>query len=395
MKKPVLIILLLALAGAGFWFWRTSRDQTPDNVIAVSGNIRMTEVEIAFKTPGKLAERLVDEGDTVKKGQIVARLDTETLQSQRERVQAALEAAEARLGQSRAGLAYAQENVASSIDQRRAEVAAAGAMLEELERGSRPQEIQQAQAAVEAARARAEEARANLERGRELFKTEDVSAQDFDRLKAAADSAQAALAQSQERLALVREGPRREQIQAAEAQKQRAQAGVRAAEAGRLDLQRIRQDIAARQADIRAAEAELKVIDTQIEDAVAVAPVDGVVLVESAEPGEILAAGTSVVTIGDMERPWLRAYVNETDQGRVRIGAPVEVTTDSFPDKVYQGRVSFLASDAEFTPKEIQTLEERVKLVYRVKIDIDNPNQELKRNMPADAKIPLAPLAGG
>lgn len=394
MKKTVLLLLVAAAVAAGVWYWISSRNHGPASAIAVSGNIRMTEVEIAFKTPGKLLERLVDEGDVVRKGQVIARLDTEPLLRQRDRVVAAIAAAEARVSQTRAALAYAKENVASAIAQRQAEAEAAAAMLEELERGSRPQEIQQAEAAAEAARVQAEEARANRERGRELFQTEDISAQDFDRLKAAADASQAGLKQSQERLALVREGPRREKIEAAEAQARRAQAGVRAAQAGKLELERIQQDIAARQAEVRSARAELQILETQLADAVAVSPVDGIVLVKSAEPGEILAAGTSVVTIGDAEHPWLRAYVNQIYQGRVRIGAPVQITTDSFPGKTYEGRISFLASDAEFTPKEIQTQEERVKLVYRVKIDIANPNQELKRNMPADARIPLEPLSG-
>jgi len=114
-----------------------------------------------------------------------------------------------------------------------------------------------------------------------------------------------------------------------------------------------------------------------------------VVLVKAADVGEVLAAGTTVLTVGDIEHPWLRAYVNQTDLGKVKLGTKVKVTTDSYPEKTYSGRVSFIASEAEFTPKQIQTQEERVKLVYRIKIDLENPNQELKSNMPADAVIEL------
>jgi len=109
--------------------------------------------------------------------------------------------------------------------------------------------------------------------------------------------------------------------------------------------------------------------------------------VKAADVGEVLAPGTSVVTVGDIEHPWLRAYVREQDLGRVKIGSKARVTTDSYPGKVYDGHVSFVSSEAEFTPKQIQTAEERVKLVYRVKIEIDNSRHELKSNMPADAEI--------
>ena len=117
------------------------------------------------------------------------------------------------------------------------------------------------------------------------------------------------------------------------------------------------------------------------------APFDGVVLSKSAEPGEYLNPGTPVVTVGEMERVWLRAYINETDLGRVRLGQTVDVTTDSFPGKMYKGTLGFLSSEAEFTPKTVQTFEERVKMMYRVKIDLENPNHELKLGMPADATI--------
>jgi HlyD family secretion protein len=130
-------------------------------------------------------------------------------------------------------------------------------------------------------------------------------------------------------------------------------------------------------------------LNTQIDDTVAVSPVDGVVLVKSADIGEIVAAGTTILKVGDIEHPWLRGYIPETALGRVKLGQKVRITTDSYPGKEYIGRISFIASEAEFTPKQIQTEEERVKLVYRIKVDVDNRLRELKSNMPADAVVLL------
>ena len=119
------------------------------------------------------------------------------------------------------------------------------------------------------------------------------------------------------------------------------------------------------------------------------APIDGVILSKAVEAGEVVAAGTTLVGLGDLDHPWLRAYINEKDLGRIKLGGKVKLTTDSFPGKVYEGKISFIASEAEFTPKQIQTKEERVKLVYRIKVEVDNSHHELKNNMPVDAEIVL------
>jgi HlyD family secretion protein len=120
------------------------------------------------------------------------------------------------------------------------------------------------------------------------------------------------------------------------------------------------------------------------------APGAGVILVRNSELGEVVAPNTPVVTIGDLDHVWLRAYINETDLGRIHWGQAVTIHTDSFPGKTYPGRISFISSKAEFTPKSVQTFEERVTLVYRIKIDLENPDHELKPGMPADAEIQLA-----
>jgi HlyD family secretion protein len=154
-------------------------------------------------------------------------------------------------------------------------------------------------------------------------------------------------------------------------------------------MKRREQELGTRQAEIARSKANLALVDAQLSDTVAVSPVDGVVLVKSADAGEVLPAGATVLTIGDIDHPWLRGYVNETDLAKVKIGSKAKVTTDSYPGKVYDGRVTFISSEAEFTPKQIQTKQERVKLVYRVKIALENPGRELKSNMPADAEILL------
>ena len=388
MKKRVLpLMVLVAVIGIGIWYGLRSWKKNNRGALAVSGNIELTEVNVSFKTPGRLVERLVDEGQRVRKGMVVARLDQEQLLRQRDRIRAALASAENRLLQQGTAIEFQTENVASQIQQRQAELRQAEANLAQLLAGSRKQDIEQARAAVSGAEAVFEKARNDWERAQTLFKKEDISASEFDRAKTTFEGAEAALRQVRERLGLVIEGPRKEDIEGARALVARAQAGLRTAEAARLELKRMQQELATRRAEIDQVRAELAVVEVQLSDMVAVSPIDGVVLVKAAEVGEVLAAGTSVVTVGDLDHPWLRAYISEQDLGRVKLGDNVKVTGDSFPAKIYPGRVSFISSEAEFTPKQIQTKEERVKLVYRIKIDVENPNHELKSNMPADAEI--------
>lgn len=390
MKKKLIPALLavVALVVAGtyaVWRWRNN----DVNAIRISGNIEMTEVKIAFKMPGRLVERAVDEGERVKKGMIVARLDRDQLLRQRERELASLDAAQSVLAQLQTAIEWQRETSEGEIEARRAELDQAAARLEELETGSRPQEIREARAAAEAARTEHTRASKDWERAQALYRRDDISTAQFDQFRTTFERSGAALQQAEQRLALVEEGPRKENIAAARAQVARAKAAVRLAEATRLELKRRQQEVDARRAEVERARAQIAVIDSQLADTEAVSPIDGVVLVKSAEVGETLAAGTTVLTVGDLERPWVRGYISETDLGKVKLGARVKVTTDSFPGKIYAGRVSFIASEAEFTPKQIQTEEERVKLVYRIKVEVPNSVRELKLNMPVVGEIEL------
>lgn len=389
MRKRIIVVILAALALAAGIFFFNKNGKGSKNRILVSGNIELTEVNIAFKTSGRLVERSVDEGDAVKKGMVVARLDRDQLAAQRERETASLQLATAQLAQAETALAWQKQSLEAELEQRRADVASYEARLRELQNGARPEEIQEARAAVASAQAEQVRAGKDWDRAQTLHKNDDISTAQYDQYRSRWEASEAALKQVRERQALVIAGPRTEQIEAAAAQVQRARAALKAAEANRLEIRRREQELPMRRADIARARANLALIETQLADTVAVSPIDGIVLVKSAEPGEVLAAGTPVMTIGDIAHPWLRAYIPETDYGRIRLGSKVRITTDSYPDKAYEGRISFIASEAEFTPKQIQTQEERVKLVYRIKIDVANPHQELKSNMPADAVITL------
>jgi HlyD family secretion protein len=387
MKKKIIPVVVLGVAAAAFVAGRRWFGDGNGGALRLSGNIELTEVNIAFKIPGKLIERAVDEGDPVKAGTVVARLDKDTLTGQQARARAALAGAESLGVQQLTAIDYQAATLEGQVQQRAAEVKAAEARLAALVAGSREQEKQQARANLDRVRTEFDRAANDWKRAQALIKNEDISAADFDQYRTRYEGAEAQLKTGKEQLALVLEGPRKEDIDAGRAQLQQAQATLRVAEAQRLELKRKREELVSRRADIDQRKADVRVVQTQLDDTEAASPIDGVVLVKSAEVGEVIAAGTTVLTVGDLAHPWLRAYINERDLGRVKLGQKVKISTDSFPGRAYWGRVSFIASEAEFTPKQIQTTEERAKLMYRVKIDVDNPRGELKSNMPADAEI--------
>ena len=185
-----------------------------------------------------------------------------------------------------------------------------------------------------------------------------------------------------EHLALVKEGSRKQQIDEARAAYNQSKAQYDVVKAGPRQ-----ETIDQARARAKQAEAALQLAKTRLSYATLASPMSGVVMSKNIEPGEYVAPGTPVVTVGDLVNVWLRAYIPETELGRVKVGQKARVTTDTYPGKVYEGRIAFIAQEAEFTPKNVQTEKERVKLVYRIKIDITNPAMELKPGMPADAVI--------
>jgi HlyD family secretion protein len=380
MKKRIpLVVLAVAAVGVAVYYVGFVTNGDPGSVI-VSGNIELTDAQLSFKIPGRLAERLVDEGEFVAAGSPVARLEPADQDLMVAQAQANLTYSQSVLAELEAG-SREQE-----IRQAKAAVDQAKAMLDELERGSRPQEV--ATAKDQLAQAEAESARLATDRKRleQLYAQGAVSEQQFDAVRTAATVAAEQADSARESLDLVVEGPRKETIEQARAALQQADERYALVQEGPR-----KESIEQARAKAAVAEEALRQAKQQLAYTELVAPFDGVVLSKSAEPGEYLNPGTPVVTVGEMDRVWLRAYVNETDLGRIHFDQEVQVTTDSYPDKTYAGRIAFISSQAEFTPKTVQTHEERVKLMYRIKIDLENPHHELKLGMPADAHIDVAP----
>jgi len=380
-RRTLILIVVLVLAAAAFLAYELLFKRTPHepSVIRVSGNIELTDVEMSFKIPGILKERAVDEGQSVAADQVVAKLDDSELARQVSLTRAQVSEAEAVLKELEAGSRPEEIAQAEAVVQR------AQARLDELLAGSRPQEIAVAEAEVNRAAADAANLKTEYNRRVELRERSVVTPREYDAAKAAYGVAEARLASAQEQLKLVKEGPRKEQIEQARASLEEAKAAYALTKEGPRK-ERIEQ-ARARLAQTEDSEA---LAETQLGYATVRAPFTGLVLSKNAEPGEYVSPGTPIVVVGDIEHVWLRAYVDEADLGRVKLGQRAYVTTDTYPGKVYDGRLSFIASEAEFTPRNVQTQKERVKLVYRIKIDIPNPAQELKPGMPADAEIVLS-----
>jgi membrane fusion protein YbhG len=326
-RLPILILLAAAIAAGVYFYPRLTRKTEPQNQLTLSGNIEAHESLVSFKVQGRIVDLAVEEGQRVEPGALLARLDDADY---RQKV---------RMGE-------ATVNVRESN-------------LALLLAGTRQQEVSASEQTMINAQADLDEKKLDFDRAQRLFSKDELSTQDRDLANTALKRADATFRAAQQHYNEAVEGSRKE-------------------------------DIAIARANLGQADADLGLSRVNLDYTTLRSPSAGVITVRQAELGEVVIPGTPVVTLADLDHIWLRAYIAETDLGRIRWGQEATITTDTYPGKQYRGRVSFISSSAEFTPKSVQTYKERITLVYRIKIDIDNPNYELKPGMPADARINLA-----
>jgi HlyD family secretion protein len=322
---PAVTVLLVAAAAGGWWYFGNSEGQDESRLV-LYGNVDIRETDLAFNNSEHIERLLVQEGDRVRKGQLLATLH-------RERIEAEVAAADARVAAQRAAVAR-------------------------LEVGSRPEEVRQARANVAAARARLSDAQATFTRTQDLSGKKLVSRQALDDAQTTLDTARADLEVAQQALALAVEGPRSEDIEEARAL-------------------------------LKASEAQLVLAREVLKDTELYAPAAGVIRDRLLEPGDMVSPQTPVLTLALTDPVWVRAYASESFLGRLAPGMSAEVSTDSYPGKTYPGWIGFISPTAEFTPKNVETPELRTRLVYQLRVHVCNPQDELRLGMPATVSIAL------
>jgi len=366
------LVAVLGLAAA----WAARRLGPEPGPFTVTGTIEAIQVDISPRITGRIVERPVREGQPVERGQLLARLDDEQLTAELRRAEATLRASEAQLRDLRAG-ARVQE-----IQEAEATAARAEAQLADLRAGSRREEIEQARAALDDAAATREWTARDYRRTQDLFKRELVAAAEVDRMRQAADVAVAKEKSAREKLAMVEAGAREHEVEAARQALRAARERVQLLRAGPRP-----EAVAAAEAQVAEARAAATLARARLDDTRLTSPLTGVVLRKNMEVGETASPGTSILTLMDPRDVWLRAYVPETDIGRLKVGQPAAILVDGFPGRRFDGVISEIASEAEFTPKNVQTKKERVNLVFRIKVTANNPAGILKPGMPADAEF--------
>ena len=324
--RLVVLVAVVGLIGGGLWFWLAYCPASCKDELVLYGNVDIRQVELAFNAAERIDRLLVNEGDSVEKGQLLATLDMRRLELNVARAEARVEA---------------QRQVVAR-----------------LKAGTRPEEIRKARATLEAAEARARDAERTYKRIRNLADSGSAATQRMDDAKTAMDSAQANAKAAQAVLDLALAGPRSEDIAVAEATQQ-------------------------------ASLAELGLAKRELEETQLIAPSDGVIRDRVLEVGDMASPMRPVLTLALTNPVWVRAYLSGSDLGKVAPGMRAEVTTDSFPDKPYEGWIGFISPTAEFTPKPVETTELRTKLVYQVRVYVHNPQNQLRLGMPATVRIAL------
>ena len=387
-KKIILFVLfiLMLLAGLGYFFFyylpQNGRDE-----IRVSGHVEVTEVDLSFRLAGHVDKLLADEGDQVKKGQLLAELEQTKLVLNLDQARARLQEIEAAIASLKLAVKIRQEVLSAEVDRAAAGREAAQARYKSLKTGSREEEIQEAAAARDRAYTYWRNQAANYRRLKELYNNNSISASQYDDARAASESARSAYVAADEQFKLVKAGPRQEAVDEGQAQLSGSEASLEAAQAARREVEKMKLDLKGLEAQAKQAGAALAMAQDDLAHSRILAPFDGFITVKDVEEKEYIQPGTPVLTIARLDEVWVKTFLPETRLGKLRLGQKALVTSDTFPDKTYPGTVTYISPEAEFTPKNVQTREERIKLVYRFKVTLKNPRQELKAGMPVDVEV--------
>ncbi|BCX81956.1 HlyD family secretion protein [Methylomarinovum caldicuralii] len=325
-KTKILVSLAILLGLSAYAWYRHDGSEEADGGLTLYGNIALRQIDLAVNGSERLTKVLLWEGDRVRPGQLMAQLDLEPFQAEVARLEA--------------------------------EVATQKAVVEKLENGSRPQEIERARAQLAEAKALEQDAWITYRRLKKLLPRKLVSPEEVDNAKAKAEAASARRRAAEQNLSLAIEGPRRE-------------------------------DKAAARARLKSLQAQLALAKHNLRNASLYAPAAGIVRDRILEPGDLASPQRPVYTLALTDPLWARVYVDEPDLGKLKLGMRAEITTDSFPDKRYPGWVGYISPSAEFTPKTVQTEKLRTHLVYQVRVFACNPEGELRLGMPVTVRIPL------
>lgn len=387
-SRSLLIVGLIVVAVllVGYYFIRTQND---DTVLRASGTIEATDIDVAFQIAGRVTEVLAVEGQAVKAGDVLARIAAEEFRERVHQLEAAVDAAASQVRQQEKTIQMRRDVVEGQIAQARSQAEASRVAADRVREGSRPQEIRVAEAELSQAEAQLIQRRADYDRVSGLVKEGVIPKAQLDSAEAALRTAESTRDAASQRLALAKEGSRKQDIAEAQAQLERAQAGVNVAEAGRRDVDVQIAALSSAQATEKQLRAQLETAKTQLGYTEIRSPMSGVILTKNIEPGEFVNPGTPVVTLANIDELWMNIYIPETQTGLVKLGQEVRVSVDSFPEEMFKGKITFVSSESEFTPKTILTEEERIKLVFRAKVALENTQQRLKPGMPADAEIQL------
>ena len=375
-RKTIFIVVALLLVVGLAAAWKYLSGRAASDRLVLSGTIEADEIHVGSKISGRVAEVFVKEGQEVKQGQPIIRFESFDLDAKRADAAAAVTEAEANLQKM---LAFSRPE---EIAEARAQAEAARQSLELARNGPRKQEIDAARAELAAANADYEVARLSLARAEKLSASGVVSRQDYDNAKAAFDRAAARRETARQMLNLLLAGTRREEVARAEREYQQAAARRDLVERGAR-----KEDIQAAQAQLERARAVLQQIDTQLGELEVKAPSDAFVEVFRIRPGDLINPNSPVATLVEVDRLWVRVFVPEPDMGHLQLEKEVSVSVDSFPGKSFAGRIEHIASRGEFTPRNVQTREERAHEVFAVRVRLDNSAHNLRAGMAADVVV--------